>query len=394
MPNPERSDVELVAAFRAGDRTVFADIYDAYAAVVFSYFIETGFTRAEAADATHDALVEAATRLEHETPDDLEIWLLAVAQGNGEPFVPGEIVPTPAALRPRVLNRVEQEAQSPFTSPAIPPELVQMGIFLAVTIVVGLIGLAVSARFEPLDAPPPPPETTLVVAITTTTTTTIIDATTSTVDATTTTEALGPGEVEASTGTLDFGGDDTSVEFDLANTGGETVDWSLSSSSPALALSPGRGELAGGESVTIRVSLDRDEIGEGDLSETLTVTWSDGELEVEVTGSHEDNPTIHNPQASPSQVHMGGGDCTDTQTTISARVRDTSPLESVVVRWRPNPNASQETEMTEVGDDLFEAVIGPFSTPGTVEARIVAFDERGNAGGASTLITVVDCPDD
>jgi hypothetical protein len=301
-------------------------------------------------------------------------------------------VATPAALRPRVLNKVEQEVLSPFTPPAVSPQLAQMGIFLAVTIVVGLIGLAVSARFEPLDAPPPPPETTLVVAITTTTTT-IIDATTSTVDVTTTTEALGPGEIEASTGTLDFGGDDTSAEFDLANTGGETVAWSLSSSSPALGLSPGQGELAEGESVTIRVSLDRDEIGEGDLSETLTVTWSDGEFDLEVTGSHDDNPTIHNPQASPSQVHTGG-DCTDTQTTISARVRDTSPLESVVVRWRPNPNTTEETEMTEVGDDLFEAVIGPFSTAGTAEARILAFDERGNAGGASALVTVVDCPDD
>jgi hypothetical protein len=29
---------------------------------------------------------------------------------------------------------------------------------------------------------------------------------------------------------------------------------------------------------------------------------------------------------------------------------------------------------------------------GTVDVRIVAFDERGNAGGAMTQVAVVECP--
>jgi hypothetical protein len=48
--------------------------------------------------------------------------------------------------------------------------------------------------------------------------------------------------------------------------------------------------------------------------------------------------------------------------------------------------------MESVGNDMFEAVIGPFTTVQTAEARIVAFDDRGNAGGASASVTVNACP--
>lgn len=393
MSDSVRTEAELVAAFRAGDRTMFAHIYDRYAATVFSYFMRTGLTRAEAADATYDALLDAASRLETETPEDLETWLLAVAYGNGDLPAVDEIVPTPMALRPRVLNEIEQESvRTRFQLPALSEGAAQVGIFVAVTIVVGLIGLAVAARFEPVQAPPTPPTTTAVVAVATTSTTTVA-TTTTTVEVTTTAEASTPPEIEVSTETIDFGSDDHSVELDLVNTGGGAAEWLLAPSSPAISVSPGQGELPGGESVTIEVSLDRDGIEEGDLDEIITVTWTDGEIEVSVTGSHEDNPTIHNPQASPSEVHVGG-DCTDTHTTISARVRDTSPLESVVVRWSPDGHASQETEMSDVGDDRFEATIGPFTATGTVEARVVAFDVRGNAGGATTTFTALVCPDD
>jgi hypothetical protein len=64
----------------------------------------------------------------------------------------------------------------------------------------------------------------------------------------------------------------------------------------------------------------------------------------------------------------------------------------VVVQWSPDGGAQRETEMAPAGEDMFEAVIGPFTVVTTTDVRIVAFDERGNAGGATTQVAVVECP--
>jgi hypothetical protein len=48
--------------------------------------------------------------------------------------------------------------------------------------------------------------------------------------------------------------------------------------------------------------------------------------------------------------------------------------------------------MADVGGDIFEGVIGPFSAAQSAEVRIVAFDELGNAGGAVISVNVLPCP--
>jgi len=88
----------------------------------------------------------------------------------------------------------------------------------------------------------------------------------------------------------------------------------------------------------------------------------------------------------------GSPDCLDTSTTISVRVRDRSPLETVVVRWSPDGGSNQETAMNDVGGDVFEAEIGPFTTVHSASVRMVAIDELGNAGGATIEVPVVACP--
>jgi hypothetical protein len=210
---------------------------------------------------------------------------------------------------------------------------------------------------------------------------------------TATTAPSSPADFEVSTETIDFGGDATVNQFEIANSGGSPGTWQVAVSSQAISLSSDEGELAAGETATVEMSLDREGIEEGDIEETITLSWDGGEVELAVVGSHEDLPVIHNPQASPASVEVSGdAECTNDRTTISARVRDTSPLESVVVRWSPDGGAQQETAMESVGNDMFEAVIGPFTTVQTAEARIVAFDDRGNAGGASASVTVNACP--
>ncbi len=280
-------------------------------------------------------------------------------------------------------------------------EPMRIVMFVVVTVVVGLIGFAVSARFDPLDPPSGAPSG----AITATTTTTISTSTTTTVpnSATTTdgeststtvsSDTTLPGSLSVSAESVDFGAEGIGGEFEIINDGGGSASWSLESSTDAISLSSAEGETAGGESTAIELSLNREEIEEGDLAETVTLNWEGGQIEIAVVATHEDNPIIHNPQASPSSVDVSGDEeCTNTQTTVSARIRDTSPLESVVVRWSPDGGGEQETEMTAVGNDMFEAVIGPFTVERSATARIVAFDERGNAGGANTTVNVVACP--
>lgn len=276
-------------------------------------------------------------------------------------------------------------------------ERMMIVMFVVVTVVVGLIGFAVSARFEPLDPPAGGAQSDAISVATTTTTTAPDSATTTAGESTTSTtvssDTTVPGSLSVSAESVDFGADGIAGQFEIINEGGGPAGWSLESSSDAISLSSSEGETAGGESTAIDLSLDRDEIEEGELAETVTLTWDGGQIEIAVAATHEDNPIIHNPQASPASVEVSGDEeCTNTQTTVSARVRDTSPLESVVVRWSPDGGAEEETEMTAVGNDMFEAVIGPFTVERSATARIVAFDERGNAGGATTTVNVVACP--
>lgn len=286
----------------------------------------------------------------------------------------------------------------PVRPPWLTEERLRIVMFVVVTVVVGLMGFAVSARFEPLDPPPSGTPPGAISATTTTTITTTVpdSATTTDVESTSTTvssDTTLPGSLSVSAESIDLGAEGIAGQFEIINDGGAPAGWSLESSSDAISFSSSEGETAGGERTAIDLSLNREEIEEGELSETVTLTWDEGQIEIAVVATHEDNPIIHNPKASPSSVEVSGDPaCTNTQTTVSARIRDTSPLESVVVRWSPDGGGEQETQMTAVGNDMFEAVIGPFTVERSATARIVAFDERGNAGGANTTVNVVACP--
>lgn len=401
------TDTELIKAFRAGDSDAFAALYDRYADAVYTAYLASGRERPEAAEATHDTFLESASQILDATPtEDLKDWLPRVG-GFGALTDTDATSSAPLALRARVLTKVDALVFAASGAPepsrtlprierpsSLPPEWRRMGLFFAVTIVIGLLGFAVSAQFQPHQLPSgvggegASPSTSTIPAPTSTT----IGVTTTTVATdtnTATTAVSGPSSLEVSTDSVDFGDQGTSAQLEIVNGGGNATSWTLASSSDALAVSAGSGEIAGGETVTIELVLNRSTIEEGSLEETLTLSWPDGDLEIAVVATHEDNPIIHNPQASPPTVEVEG--CDVTSTTVTARVRDTSPLESVVVRWSPDGSGQRETAMEPVGNDMFEGVIGPFTATGTFDVRIVAFDERGNAGGASTSVSVTDC---
>jgi DNA-directed RNA polymerase specialized sigma24 family protein len=312
---------------------------------------------------------------------------IEIADEGGSPPAPVAATPPPQA------DPVMDPARA-----AVPParddgsrDLAKLALFLAVTIVVGLIGLSVAGRFDPLQVP----EGELEGPVVSSTTTTAPEATTTVAsndEPATTTTTASPPEVGVGTTSIDFGDDGTSAAFEVTNSGGSVGEITLSASSGAIALSASEASLAAGETATFEASLDRNAVEEGDIGETITVSWAGGDIEISAIGTHEDNPIIHNPRVSPAEVQVDGGSaCPATRTTVSARVRDTSPLESVVARWNDG-SSTRETAMDGVGEDVYEGAIGPFSSPQTAEVRIVAFDERGNAGGAVVSVNVVPCP--
>jgi len=313
------------------------------------------------------------------------------------------VLAAPPSLRERVMGDVARLAESP-PSPvtSVPVEkspglsdMAMLGIFAVVTLVLGLVGFAVSARFEPIELPegtlPPVAEGTTTTTSAPATSTTIAIGTTS--PDSDTTQPAAPGAIDVSTDAIDFGDGATTAELEVTNSGGQAISFAVESSAETVVLSAGGEELGPGQTVTYDVVLDRDAVTEGEVDETVTVTWDGGSAAIAVTGVHMDNPILHNPQTSPTQVEVSGSpDCLDTLTTVSVRVRDRSPLETVVVRWSPDGGSNRETSMSDVGGDIFEAEIGPFTTVHAASVRIVATDELGNAGGATIEVPVVACP--
>lgn len=263
-----------------------------------------------------------------------------------------------------------------------------------VAVVLSLIGFSVASRFEPSGGSAAPPVTGASTS-TSSTPTTISPFVTSTVgeETTSTTAEAQAGSLALSEESLEFGENGENVELEVIHTSGAATSWSLASEHPGISVSPSEGELGSGESVAVTVTLDRTQIEEGEFEASVTLSWDGGEAEARVSAVHEDNPIIHNPTATPSSVEVdGGGDCTPTRTTISARVRDTSEVEQVIARWSPDGSGTVETPMSPVGGDVYEAAIGPYSAAGTDSVKVVAFDNRDNAGGASVEVTVTPCP--
>lgn len=262
-------------------------------------------------------------------------------------------------------------------------------------VLLSLIGFSVASRYQPSGEALPPTtdreDTTTTTAGPSTTAVSPLPVPTGETTTTAATEAV-PAAIVVSEAVLDFGEGEDSLEVVVEHVQGGSAAWELVSERAGLSADPSSGQIAAGETVIVTVTIDRPELGEGEFEGTLTLNWADGQETVEVLAVTEDNPIIHNPQASPSTVRVGSGsECSPTRTTISARVRDTSEVDQVIARWSPNGSATRETAMSPVGNDIYEGVIGPYEAAGSDSVKVVAFDVRGNAGGADISVAVVDC---
>lgn len=261
-------------------------------------------------------------------------------------------------------------------------------------VVLALIGFNVASRFQPATGPGPvlaggPTEAT---STTSTTVAVIVTPTTQPSPGsqnTSTTAVAAPASLSLSQEVLDFGAAEDSLQLQLSHTAGGSAGWELTADNPIVTLEPSSGTIEPGATATISVSVDRSQIPEGEFEATITLSWPDGEASTGVVAAFEDNPIIHNPQVSPGTVQVGG--CSPGQTTISARVRDSSELDRVIARWSSDGATIRETAMNPVGDDVYQGVIGPYERVGTDNVKVVAFDALGNAGGASVTLTMAAC---
>ena len=187
----------------------------------------------------------------------------------------------------------------------------------------------------------------------------------------------------------DMGEEGSIAEFKVTNVGGSATEWQLSGGNPALSFGPSSGELGPAETVSIVVNLDREISEEGELGTELSLTWGDGDLDLFVQWMHNVNPIIIGPKASPSTV-FAGGECTPSKTTVTVKVRETSELAEVYVRWSDG-STTHETPMTQEDEEVWKAVIGPFPAAVDPNTKVTAIDIHENAGGAPFALTVAPC---
>jgi hypothetical protein len=274
------------------------------------------------------------------------------------------------------------------------PDWLKLAVVAVVAVGLSTLGWAVSDSFQPSSGGDPVAGAVGPSSTTSTTVVALAEAGPTTTEAdisTTSTDEAQPAFLELSVSEIDFGDSSDAIDLSVVNSGAGGATWGVETTGSGIVVIPSNGELSPGGSVALEVTLDRSQIPEGEFSTELAIVWSDGSVSVPISAVHNDNPVIHSPKASPATVVTASGQaCSPTLTTISARVRDTSELDEVVVRWN-NGSGTVESRMEPSGDDMFQAQIGPFSKEGSIPVKVVAFDILGNAGGASITVEVGPC---
>ena len=142
----------------------------------------------------------------------------------------------------------------------------------AVGVVLAGLGTVIASNFAPpstLAGPVAAPAVTTTEALITTTTQSLFVAPVAAASATTL--AAEPAVLEVAESILDFGEGDTSVNFDLTNSGEGDGSWSIASSDPNVTTDPSDGQISPGEVVAVSATFDRTTAAEGELAAVLAL---------------------------------------------------------------------------------------------------------------------------
>lgn len=118
-------------------------------------------------------------------------------------------------------------------------------------------------------------------------------------------------DLSVSVGTLDFGGSQTSLTFNISNSGTGVLNWTASDDAAWLTITPSSGANHAGETDQVTATVDRTGLAENSYDATITVSHDDGDdITVAVTMSVSP-PTI---SVSTDSLNFGTGDSTATFT--------------------------------------------------------------------------------
>ena len=198
-----------------------------------------------------------------------------------------------------------------------------------------------------------------------------------------TTPAPVPGNLVVSTGLVDFGTGLTSVSVTLANTGGQSLNWSISGATSPFAVSATAGTLGPGASSAVDVVVDRAAAPEGTLSaDAVVVSSATGGTKLTLRAVVDRSPRVSIIQGAPDPT------CPPIAVpTIIARVDDNSPV-SVVLSWS-GPGAPGSVSMSASGN--WSGPLGVDYVDGVWSYVVTATDSAGNVGIA-TGSARVQCP--
>ncbi len=156
-----------------------------------------------------------------------------------------------------------------------------------------------------------------------------------------------------------------------------------------LSVTPESGTLAPGRSVDLTVRVARKKAPEGRIAGTLAVRWGDATASIPLSAVVRRAPEVTDLWAAPGRVHVPGWWCFDTTTSVTAVVRDESPV-SGVLTYRLGGGDTVRRAMEQRGD-RWVARLGPFRNPGQLSGTVTFTDEYGGRASRDLRVTVDPC---
>jgi hypothetical protein len=199
------------------------------------------------------------------------------------------------------------------------------------------------------------------------------------------------GRLVLRTGPLDFGTSDVNSSFELANTGGQPLHFTVRAGAPWLRAVTDQGTLPPGQRLSVGVAVDRTVAPEGAATSELRVRSTGGSGMIPVRAGVERPPALSGLETTPQMIiRMGCPGSTPAQ--VRAMVVEESGTRHVEVHWRGPDQVEQMTDMVGDRPSSFVGSLGPFPTAGDVTWWISATDSRGNSTtSAPESLRVSDC---
>jgi RNA polymerase sigma factor (sigma-70 family) len=219
-------------------------------------------------------------------------------------------------------------------------------------------------------------------------------ASTSTTSSTPPTVALPPGDL-TSAGTLVDLGLGSSVAFEITNTGGTTLAWSVEGDPAPMQVTAGAFSIDPGGSTAVVVRLERDGLAEGSYERQVRLVSDaagDEPITLTLRARVESPPVVTITSADPARQLA----CRwERAVVVTATVTDEGPITTVTVSWAGPGGAGGQTIASVAGGRVSAvAAIGSRRNPpaaGDWTVTITAVDDRGNVGTDSVTVTALAC---